>query len=179
MQIELSKKEFRRLLDMVYIGAESGDDQILSDIKKGVNAAEIIEAGQKLKPAGIKSSITLISGLGGRVRLKEHAIASAELISAIKPEYVGFLTLMLEPGTPMYEDVRAGRMELITPEDVVEEMELFLNHVDSEGTVFRANHASNYMLLKGNLNADIPNMLHYIEEVRAKKGFRKENWRAL
>ena len=86
---------------------------------------------------------------------------------------------MLEPGTPMYEDVRAGRMELITPEDVVEEMELFLNHVDSEGTVFRANHASNYMLLKGNLNADIPNMLHYIEEVRAKKGFRKENWRAL
>ena len=70
-------------------------------------------------------------------------------------------------------------MELLTPEEVVDEMELFLSNVDSEGTVFRANHASNYMLLKGHLNEDIPAMIQQIEEIRSRNGFRKERWRAL
>lgn len=166
-------------LDMVYVGAESGDDQILTDIKKGVTAAQIIEAGQKVRAAGIRISMTLISGLGGRKRLKEHAVASAQLISAIKPEYVGFLTLMVEPGTELYDQVGRGEFDLITPPEVLEEMKLFLTHVDSEGTVFRANHASNYVNLAGDLNIDKPMLLRRIMEAEKHRDYKPENWRAL
>lgn len=166
-------------LDMVYVGAESGDDQVLTDIKKGVTAAQIIEAGQKVRAAGIRVSMTLISGLGGRKRLKEHAIASAQLISAIKPEYVGFLTLMVEPGTELYDQVERGEFDLITPPEVLEEMKLFLTHVDSEGTVFRANHASNYVNLAGDLNMDKPMLLRRIMEAEKYRDYKPENWRAL
>lgn len=166
-------------LDMVYVGAESGDDQVLTDIKKGVTAAQIIEAGQKVRAAGIRVSMTLISGLGGRKRLKEHAIASAQLISAIKPEYVGFLTLMVEPGTELYDQVERGEFDLITPPEVLEEMKLFLTHVDSEGTVFRANHASNYVNLAGDLNMDKPLLLRRIMEAEKHRDYKPENWRAL
>ncbi len=166
-------------LDMVYMGLESGDEEVLRRVKKGATAAEIIKAGKKLKEAGIQTSITLISGLGGRERLVEHAVESARAITAMKPDYVGFLTLMIERGAPILEEIREGKMELLTPEEVVDEMELFLSNVDSEGTVFRANHASNYILLKGDLNGDIPRMIQQIRAVRERHGFRKESWRAL
>jgi radical SAM superfamily enzyme YgiQ (UPF0313 family) len=166
-------------LSMVYMGAESGDSEVLLNIDKGVSREEIIEAGLKLKTAGIKSSITLISGLGGRERLIEHAEGSADLISRIKPDYVGFLTLMLDEGAPILQDINEGRLTLLSPEEVVTEMEIFLKHVDSEGTVFRANHASNYMMLKGTLNGDIPMMLSEIEGVKRDRSFRKEDRRRL
>ena len=124
-------------LDMIYMGAESGDDVVLKDVKKGATSAEIIEAGIKIRKAGMALSITLISGLGGRNRVEEHAINSARLITAIKPEYVGFLTLMVEPGTPLYEDHRAGRFELLGPREILQEVRLFIQNVDAEGTVFR------------------------------------------
>lgn len=89
-------------LDMVYMGAESGSDKVLQAVKKNATQAEIIEAGQKLKAAGLKSSITLISGLGGIENLEEHAVESAKVISAIKPEYASLLTLLIEPGTPLH-----------------------------------------------------------------------------
>ena len=166
-------------LDMVYTGAESGNDEILEGICKGVTSDEIIEAGRKLKTAGIRNSITLISGLGGKLYLEQHAIDSARLISAICPEYVGFLTLMLEPGTPMKQAVEEGKMQLLSPAEVATEMECFLENIDSPGTVFRANHASNYLMLKGTLNEDIPSMLAQIRTAREQGAFRSEEWRAL
>lgn len=164
-------------LDMVYVGVETGDDVVLSDVKKGVTAAEMIEAGQKVKAAGMTLSMTLISGLGGKDRLKEHAIHSADVISAIKPEYVGFLTLMLEPGTPLYDDYKAGKFQLLEPMDVVEEMRLFISHVDSQGTVFRSNHASNYISLAGNLNEDKEALLQKINQAAKTKHFKPEGYR--
>lgn len=166
-------------LSMVYMGAESGDNQVLLNIEKGVTREEIIEAGKKLKSAEIRSSITLISGLGGKERLKEHAIGSADLISQIKPEYLGFLTLMLDQEAPISQDIREGKLALLNPVEIANEMELFLKHVDSEGTIFRANHASNYMMLKGTLNRDIPYMLSEIEDIKNENKFRNENWRLL
>ena len=166
-------------LMMVYLGAESGDDQILKHIRKGLSSYQMIEAGQKLKEAGILLSLTLISGIGGRKRLREHALRSAELITNIKPEYLGFLTLMLEDGAPMLEEIQVGEMELLHPEEVLMEMRLFLEHVDSEGTVFRANHASNYLNLRGNLNQDIPRMIHQIELAAESHNYRPESWRGL
>ena len=178
-----SEEELKSLaragLDMVYMGAESGDAVTLERINKGVTREEIIEAGQKLRRCGIRSSITLISGLGGRERKREHAVESAKLISAIKPDYVGFLTLMLDDSTEIYRQIQAGEMELLTPEEVVEEMRLFLTNVDSQGTMFRANHASNYVILKGNLNEDIEEMLQRLDEVEKAGKYRPERVRGL
>ena len=166
-------------LEMVYVGAESGDEEILRRIGKAVTCDELIAASGKLKKSGIDMSLTLISGLGGKERKKEHALASAKLVSAMKPEYLGFLTLMLEEGAPILGEIRSGKMQLLGPDEVLEEMRLFLQNVDSEGTVFRANHASNYITLKGNLNRDIPNMLAYLDSVEKNQRYRKEKYRAL
>ena len=178
-----SDEELRQLkeagLDMIYIGAESGDDVVLADVKKGVTSAQLIEAGQKLKRAGMVVSITLISGLGGTARVKEHALGSARVISAIKPEYVGFLTLMVEPGTPLYDDWKAGKFQLLGPREVLQEMRLFVEEVDSEGTVFRANHASNYVPLKGTFNRDKEEMLRQIAQAEEAGVFRPDMFRGI
>ena len=170
----------RRLgLGMVYLGAESGSETVLKQVHKNVTPQDLVQAAGRLRQVRIASSVTLISGLGGQALLKEHALASAALISAMKPDYLGFLTLMLEPGAPMRDDVRCGRMKLLTPEQVIDEMELFLGHVDSEGTVFRSNHASNYVSLRGTLNLDIPDMLEQLQRVRESSGVRAEKMRRL
>lgn len=160
-------------LGIIYVGAESGDNEILTYINKGVTAEEVIAAGQKLKRCGIQTSVTLISGLGGRKKVKEHALSCARLISEMNPEYASFLTLRLYEGTPMYDDVVEGRFERITPDEIVDEMELFLTHVDSPGTVFRTNHASNYVVLAGDLNQDIPDMLKVLETAKKNQWYRK------
>ncbi len=166
-------------LDMVYMGIESGDDEVLKFVKKGATQAEMIEAGKKIKDAGMILSVTLISGLGGRKYLKEHAINSAKVITEIKPEYVGFLTLLVEEGTPMYDQLKNGEIELLKPQEVLEEMKLFVNNVDSEGTVFRANHASNYIPLGGTFNRDKESLLAQITEAEKRNTFKSDYFRAL
>ena len=172
-----SEEELKSLqkagLGIVYVGAESGDDEILASICKGVTAEELKAAGQKLKRCGIQTSVTLISGLGGRSKVEEHARSCAELISAMNPEYASFLTLRLYEGTPMYDDVVTGRFERITADEIVDEMKIFLEHVDSPGTVFRTNHASNYVVLAGNLNEDIPSMLAQLDEAKETHHYRR------
>ena len=154
-------------LDMIYIGAESGDDEILQDVKKQATAEQIREACLKLKAAGIKVSVTLISGLAGR------------LISAVKPEYVSILTLMLEPGTPLYEQHKAGKFELLTADEVAREMVLFLENTDSQGSIFRSNHASNYVPLGGTLNQDTPKLLAQLHQVMEQRAYKPEGFRGL
>lgn len=181
--LKKSVPEFAALKDaglaMVYMGAESGSDRILKHIRKGLTTDQMVRAGAMLKDAGIHTSLTLISGLGGRRWHKEHALLSAELVSRIKPEYLGFLTLMLEGDTIMKKEVEGGEMEMLHPEEVMEEMRIFLNHVDSEGTLFRANHASNYLTLRGRLNQDIPEMLKEIDRAEKTHSFRLESLRGL
>lgn len=159
-------------LGIVYLGAESGDDEILRYIKKDVTAEQLVCAGQKLKRCGIQTSVTLISGLGGRSRVERHALACADLISRMNPEYASFLTLRLYEGTPMYDDVAEGRFERITADEIVDEMSIFLEHVNSPGTVFRTNHASNYVVLAGTLNGDIPQMMKTLEEAKRHRHYR-------
>lgn len=166
-------------LEMVYIGAESGDNEVLKNIRKGVTAEETVEACLKLKKAGIKVSMMLISGMGSRVRSKEHALASAKITSLIKPEYVSFLTLRVYPGTPLYDQVKNGEFQRMSPMELLDELKLFLKNVDSEGSVFRSNHASNYVDLGGDLNRDIPRMLAQIEEAQADHDFKPDFMRGL
>ncbi|MFR7829937.1 MAG: hypothetical protein ACLU3F_00070 [Blautia wexlerae] len=126
---------------------------------------------------GICLSVTLISGLGGQKMLEEHAVASAKLITTMKPDYLGFLTLLLEPGAPMLQEVKAGMMQLLTPAQVLEEMELFLTHVDSEGTYF-VQSRFNYISLAGNLNRDIRRCWKNSEK-QGQDAFKNESMRRL
>ncbi|MBE6008889.1 MAG: radical SAM protein [Lachnospiraceae bacterium] len=178
-----SDEELKALKDaglyMVYIGAESGDDEVLKEVKKGATAEEISEAVKKLKKAGILVSMTLISGLGGRKRKVEHALNSARLVTESKPDYVGFLTLMVEEGTEMLDKLRRGEMELLTPPEVLNELKMFIENVDSEGTVFRSNHASNYLSLGGTFNRDKEELLEIINRTIEKRNYKPEYWRGL
>ena len=176
-------EELRRLkeagLDMVYMGLESGADEVLKEVKKGVTSDEMIEAGKKVRDAGMILSMTVISGLGGKKLWREHALGSARVISAIKPEYVGFLTLMIEPGTEMYDQYNRGEIELLTPHEVLDETELFIRSVDAEGTMVRSNHASNYIPLGGTLNGERDKILAQIETSRQRSKFRPDVFRGI
>ncbi len=176
-----SEEELKALraagLAMIYLGAESGDDEVLAHIQKGETAAEIIAAGQKLKRCGIQTSVTLISGLGGSKGMEAHAVKSAELINAMNPEYASILTLHLSPASPMAKEIQRGEMELLKPDQIMDETALFLRHIDSPGTVFRTNHASNYLALAGTLNEDLPRLLREVREAREHSRYRMESWR--
>ena len=143
-----------RGLKMVYMGLESGCDAVLTRMRKGHDAAAIVAAGQKARRCGLALSVTAISGLGSVELWREHAVDTARAVSEMNPDYLGLLTLMVEHGTPLETWVKDGSFTLLTAPEVLKETELFLRHVDSEGTVFRANHASNYLTLKGTLNGD-------------------------
>ena len=178
-----SEEELRALanagLEMVYLGAESGDDEILLQIKKGQTAAELIEAGRKLKRCGIKTSVTLISGLGGPEGMEKHALGSARLINEMNPEYAAILSLQLREDSPMAQEVLRGERKLLTADQTVEETEIFLNAIDSPGTIFRSNHASNYVSLAGVFNDDITEMLEQLEDAKARHRYRPEWMREL
>ena len=150
-------------LEMVYLGAESGSDKVLTDVNKKVTAAQTVEACLKLKAAGIKTSMTLITGLGGRADSREHAIESAKLVSQAKPEYLGLLTLSIPRDTPLEKAFKEGKFQMLSPVEFLEEQKLFLEHVDSEDTVLRSNHISNYMSLRGTLNRDRDQMISQLE----------------
>ena len=166
-------------LQMVYMGLESGCDTVLERMRKGHSAAAIVAAGQKARRCGMALSVTAISGLGSVALWREHAIGTAEALSAMQPEYIGLLTLMVEPGTPLEQWVRAGEFTLLSPVEVLKETELFLQHIDSEGSVFRMNHASNYLTLKGTLNRDRQALLDKVQSGLTGVGLKPEFMRAL
>ena len=179
-----TEEELRKLrekgLTMVYMGLESGSDQVLQKMNKGHTAAEIIAAGQKVRRCGMALSVTAITGLGGPELLREHAVETAQAFNAMNPEYIGMLTLMVEPGTPLYDWVRSGQFQLLTTQQVLEETKLLVEQLDTPGSVFRMNHASNYLNLRGTLNQDQGAMLAEVQ--RALDGqteLKPEGWRAL
>lgn len=162
-------------LKIAYIGLESGNDEILENVCKGYSAKGIIGAGKKLKDAGMLLSVTLISGLGGKKLSREHAIDSAKVINAMTPDYLGLLTLLVEPGTQLYDEIEKGDFELLTPKEVAMETLLLLEHLDTEECIFRSNHASNYVALRGTLNQDKENMIHQLKEaIKGKVDFKNE-----
>ena len=178
-----SEEELRLLrekgLKMVYMGLESGCDAVLERMDKGHTAAQIIAAGQKARRSGLQLSVTAISGLGSRELWREHAVKTAQAFNAMNPEYIGLLTLMVEPGTPLEKWVREGSFYVLKPVEVMQEMELFLQHIDSPGSVFRMNHASNYLTLKGTLNQDRERLLQQVRQGLAGRGLKDEILRGL
>ncbi len=154
-------------LKQMYIGVESGSDMVLKMVNKNCTAQDVIIAGQKLKAAGIKNSTIIILGLGGVEHSREHALASANVISQINPEYLALMTLMIRPGTPLQKQVASGQFKLLTPLHIIEEAHLMLENLDLSGTLFRANHNSNYVQLRGVLNQDKARLLRELETLKA------------
>ena len=172
-------------IDIIYIGAESGSDKVLKMMDKGASREEIITAVRRIEEADIQASVTFISGLGGRPLLEEHAIETGTMISEMGATYVGLLTLLLEPGAPLREDVIEGKFDLLTPEEVVAETLILMKNIDmskfpGKKCVFRSNHASNYVSLRGDLPDDKERMIRQLEAVAENTGLLKdERFRAL
>ena len=179
-----SEEELRTLrekgLIMVYMGLESGCDAVLTKMRKGHSAAEIVEMGKKVRSCGIALSVTAITGLGGPELLERHALETADAFNAMNPEYIGMLTLMVERETPLYDWVQSGEFQLLTQPQVLEETRLMMERLDSPGSVFRMNHASNYLVLRGTLNKDRTAMLAEIDRAEHDLSrLRPESWRGL
>lgn len=169
-------------LEFIYIGAESGSDLILKKIKKGATRAEIIEAVQKIEESGIKASVTFIAGLGGKENWREHAIETGTMISQLHASYVGVLTLLLDDTAPLYKEVEAGEFTILSAEEAVEETLLMVEHIDVDSKypcIFRANHATNYVTLKGTLPQDKEKFIEQLKfALRHQYTFRDERLRA-
>jgi radical SAM superfamily enzyme YgiQ (UPF0313 family) len=168
--LDIRKKTVRELarlrkagLDMVYFGLESGSDEVLKRVKKGAKASTMIETGRKVREAGLKLSVIYILGLGGRELTEGHARETARVISAQDPQYAAALTLMVEPGSAIEEDVRSGRLTLLDPEEALAELHAVVEGLKVTDCVFRANHASNYVTFGGTLPGDREAILAQID----------------
>jgi len=164
---EKSDDELRKLavsgMGIVYLGLESGDDRVLARVHKKDDCEGMVEAVLKLKRCSIATSVIVLLGLGGREGSRDHAEKSAQAVSRMDPEYLSALTLMVVPGTPLYRDQEAGEFVLPSQQGLLEELRLFLEGCELSQCVFRTNHASNYLPLKGILSRDKDGLLSVID----------------
>ena len=155
-------------LAIAYMGLESGDDVTLANINKGADAERMIEMGKKIRAAGIKLSITVLLGIAGLERSLIHARETGRVLTAIDPEYVGALSLMLTPNTPLFEASRRHEFTLPASSGMLEELGVMVAATHLTDGYFHANHASNYLPIKARLPQDKEATLQLID--RALKG---------
>ncbi len=162
-----SVEEMARLREMgltlYYLGIESGHDPVLEHLAKGVDAAEMIRVARKANDAGVKLSTMILLGAGGREGSEAHARASAEVVNAIQPRFVSTLVLIPVPGTPIGEAAARGEVDDLSPIELASELRTFIAGLELTGTVFRSNHASNYLTLKGSLPKDKGALLEVLD----------------
>jgi radical SAM superfamily enzyme YgiQ (UPF0313 family) len=167
-------------LKIAYMGLESGDDVTLKNVNKGASAQTMIDMGRKIRAAGVQLSITVLLGLGGRNRSEVHAEETGRVLSAIDPEYVGALSLMLIPGTPLHADYEAGRFELPGSSEMLSELRTMFAHTDLSNGLFHANHASNYLPIRAKLPEDKEKTIQLIDSaLEGKVSLKPEFLRAL
>ncbi len=163
-----SEKELRSLAELgmgiVYLGLESGDDDVLRRVRKLDSSEEMVRAVLKAKRCGILTSVIVLLGLGGREGSLRHAELSARAVSMMNPHYLSALTLMLVPGTPLYRQWERGEFHLPDTEGMLRELRHFIACCQLENCVFRTNHASNYLPLRGVLSRDRDRLLEIIDE---------------
>jgi radical SAM superfamily enzyme YgiQ (UPF0313 family) len=169
-------------LSIAYLGVETGDEELLKKINKGATRAQIVEAGRKIKQAGITLSVTVILGLAGPEGSEKHAIATGDILTEIDPDFAGALTLTLMQGSPLHKDYLEGRFKLISPFQSIQELKLIIENANFTDCFFTANHASNYLPIKVNLPAQKTEALKLIDKVLASRDMsllRPEYLRAL
>lgn len=164
-------------LGIAYMGLESGDDVTLQAIHKGASSKQMIAMGKKARSAGIKLSITVLLGLAGRKRSQIHAYQTGRVLSAIDPEYVGALSLMLIPGTPLYADAQSGRFTLIEPNEMLAELRTMIAETHQTRGLFHANHASNYLPIRARMPKDKAATLALIDAALEGKVPLRPEWR--
>jgi radical SAM superfamily enzyme YgiQ (UPF0313 family) len=150
-------------LGILYLGVESGDNQTLRKVCKGTTAANLIKQGRRIKAAGIKLSVTVLLGIAGPSDSLKHARATGKLLSAMDPNYIGALTVMILPNTPLDDEYRAGRFELPDTRELLLELREMFEHTHLSGGLFMANHASNYLPVKARLPKDREKTLDLID----------------
>jgi len=138
-------------LGILYLGVETGDEELLKKIRKGSSPQHLINMGRKVREAGIKLSVTVLLGIAGRERSLEHAKATGELLSGMDPNYVGALTVMLLPGTPLHEEFQNGTFGVPTEKELLLELREMIAYTNLSRGLFFSNHASNYLPIKARL----------------------------
>ncbi len=175
-----SDDELRELkengLGIAYMGLESGDDVTLKEINKGADSQRMIDMGRKARAAGIKLSVTVLLGLAGRERSQIHARETGRVLSAIDPEYVGALSLMLIPGTPLHDQYRNGTFKLIEPDEMLAELRTMIAETQQTQGLFHANHASNYLPIRARMPKEKARTLALIDDALAGKVQLKPEW---
>ncbi|NEZ47766.1 B12-binding domain-containing radical SAM protein [Clostridium niameyense] len=181
--LKKSEEELKELnslgLGIVYMGLETGSAEILEDINKGVTVEEYIQSSKRLKPTGIKLSITIISGLGGKEKWEKHAIETGKVVSLMDPEYVGLLTLLLDSNSEITKQVEKGEIILLKPKEIMQETKLMLENMNVTNCVFRSNHASNYVALGGTLPYDKEDLIYTLDTILKERfRYKKDKYRS-
>jgi radical SAM superfamily enzyme YgiQ (UPF0313 family) len=162
------KELVERKLSIMYLGLESGNDEVLLRARKGATAREMIEAVKKAQKAGLAVSVIAVLGLGGVDLWKPHAIDTGRAVSAMDPAYFSLLSLMVVPGTELHRMVTAGEFVVPEPLEMLKEMRVTIEHIEGvSNCVFRTNHASNYLPLAGTLPQDKERLLLTIDRALA------------
>jgi radical SAM superfamily enzyme YgiQ (UPF0313 family) len=174
--VELRKNKLR----ILYYGVETGDDELRKKINKGSDAETCIQMGRKMKEAGIKLSVTVLLGLAGKEKSLQHARATGELLSAMDPDFVGALTVMLIPGTPLYKEFTDGEFQLPDQRGLLVELREMIRHTNLSRGLFYSNHASNYLPVKARLPHGKQDAIDLIDRaLQGEVGLRPEWMRAL
>ncbi|MEZ5977318.1 MAG: radical SAM protein [Planctomycetota bacterium] len=166
-----SVEEMARLreagLTQYYLGVESGHDAVLERLEKGVDAAEMVRVASKATEAGVRLSTMILLGAGGRALSEAHARESARVVNAIAPRFVSTLVMTPVEGTPLFDEDLRGDVEHLDPIELARELRTFVGALELRGSVFRSNHASNYLALGGTLPKDKPAILEALDRVLA------------
>lgn len=160
-------------LTKAYLGVETGDDQLLKEVKKGVGYDEMLAAGQQLVQAGINLTAMVLLGLAGSgSRSPEHALATARIVNEMKPQYLAALTVTPVPGTVLYRQVQQGEFKPLDAFETLEEMKIIFENISIDGVKFVGSHASNYLPIKGTLQRDKKAMVASVDQVLKSRDMR-------
>jgi radical SAM superfamily enzyme YgiQ (UPF0313 family) len=157
-------------LGLVYIGCETGDDEILAKIIKGETYQSSLSALQKTQQAGISRSVMILNGLGGNKYSEQHAINSARLMNDAQPEYLSTLVVSFPLGVERFQNNFGGDFTPLSQIELAQEMEILLSTLQLGKTIFRSDHASNYLILKGTLNQDRDKLLQTVRSAITQPG---------
>jgi radical SAM superfamily enzyme YgiQ (UPF0313 family) len=168
-----SLKELKALkeqkLGILYMGVESGDDEVLRKIQKNATHQQMVEAAKKVKESGILLSVSVILGLGGVKGSEKHALETAKILTETDPDYAGALTLTLIPETGLYKELQRGEFELITPFDSLRELKMIVENSTFSNCFFSSMHASNYYAIRGSMPKDRNKVLKQLNTLLSRK----------
>jgi radical SAM superfamily enzyme YgiQ (UPF0313 family) len=168
-----SLKELKALkeqkLGILYMGVESGDDEVLRKIQKNATHQQMVEAAKKVKESGILLSVTVILGLGGVKGSKQHALETAKILTEMDPDYAGALTLTLIPETGLYKEWKNGEFEMLIPFDSLWELKTIVENSTFSNCFFSSMHASNYYSIRGSMPEDRNKVLKQLNTLLSRK----------